>query len=306
MKNNTVNYEERILAFIDILGFKSMIAESEKNVNRIKKIHRALEFLKNQEKNEEWSTELVEIEESAQYKGVENFIISDKISCMCFSDSIIVSVLAKDKINEYVSTLITRISLIGAKLMTEGILLRGVITIGKLLHSDGIIMGQALIDAYELEKNIAGDARIIISQKLLGKMNYPIREKRYCYPYNEYLTRFDDGCVGFHQMIYYQVLQSWENMDKDKMRDELEKIRQVIIQGLDSFFQDPQIFRKYYWLLNQYNNLVILEDNIKNEIIELNKGISRSNIHYSLTDEFYYKNKQISHPHLIQKTKQPQ
>lgn len=293
MKKNTIKYEERILAFIDILGFKNMIAESEKNVNKIKKIHRALEFLKNQEKNETWNTELVEIEESAQYKGIEKFIISDKISCMCFSDSIIVSIPAKDKINEYVSTLITRISFIGAKLMTEGILLRGVITIGNLLHSDGIIMGQALIDAYELEKNVAGDARIIISQKLLEKMNYPIREKKYSYPYHEYLMRFNDGCVGFHQMMYYQVLQSWENMNKDKMRQELEKMRQVIISGLDSFFQNPKVFQKYYWLMNQYNNLIVIEDGIKKDIRILNEGISRCNIHYSLTDEFYNLNKNL-------------
>jgi hypothetical protein len=285
MEKEMVDYEQRIVAFIDILGFKKIIRDSETDVKKLKIIHETLEFLKSQEKPDAWSLQLVEIEESAQYKGVKNFDIADKISCTCFSDSIVISVQTdNNKINEVTSTLIANIAYIGTKLMTEGILLRGAITIGKLIHTDnGVIMGQALIDAYEIEKSVASQARIVISDKLLCELNYPLKAKRNRYPYHQYLTRFEDGCVGFHQMIYFQVLQSWTEMDDTKMKTGLKKIRKTIIDGLDSTFQQPDIFSKYVWLKDQYNELIILTDGLKSKIHKLSDN--GHNIHCKFTDE---------------------
>ena len=71
MKNQEVKYEERIVAFIDILGFKEIIKQSEKDSSKVELIYSVLEFLKNWETSEKWDLKLVEIEEDAQYKGVE-------------------------------------------------------------------------------------------------------------------------------------------------------------------------------------------------------------------------------------------
>src|SRR5688572_27614026 len=120
MEKEIVDYEQRIVAFIDILGFKEIIRESETDSKKLKIIHETLNFLKSQEKPDSWNLQLIEIEESAQYKGVKNFDITDRTSCTCFSDSIVISVQAdSDKINEVTSTLIANIAYIGTKLMTE-------------------------------------------------------------------------------------------------------------------------------------------------------------------------------------------
>ncbi len=85
-------------------------------------------------------------------------------------------------------------------------------------------------------------------------------------------------------------------MTVDKLTTSLEKVRKVIVNGLDSSFEKPDVFEKYKWLQEQYNKLIIIEDydidtkteeNIKIKLRDLNEGLGSQNIHYSYTDDFY-------------------
>lgn len=292
-----LKYERRLIAFIDILGFKDIVKQSETDTSKIELIYSVLEYLKDWEKTEKWDLKFVEIEESAQYKGVNNFDLRGKTNTTTFSDSIVVSVKVDDNVNEMASTLIVNLAYIGTVLLEKGILFRGGLTIGNIIHVDnGTVFGQGLIDAFMLETRSAKYPRIVLSDKLLNELNYPIETKRNSYPYHQYLDRYDDGCVGFHQLIYYQVIESWTEMTPELLTESLSKVRKVIINGLDSSFEKPEVFEKFKWLKEQYNKLIILndfdfetktEEHIKQKIRELNDGIAGQNIHYSYTDNFY-------------------
>jgi hypothetical protein len=297
MKDSDIKYEKRLVTFIDILGFKEIVKQSKKDISKIELIYSVLDYLKNWEVQEKWGLRLVEIEEDAQKRGVENFDISDKTNITAFSDSIVVSVKVESNINEMVSTLIVNLAFIGAILLEKGILIRGGLTVGDLIHKEnGTVFGQGLIESYKLESNNAKYPRIILSDKLLKELNYPIETQRNRYPYHQYLERFKDGCVGFHQMIYYQVIENWTEMTKEKLIESLDKVRKVIVSGLDATFEKPDVFEKYDWLKEQYNRLIILQDfdfdtktheNIKQKIRELNEDIAGQNIHYSHTDNYH-------------------
>lgn len=292
-----MKYENRLIAFIDILGFKEIVRSSEKDSSKIEFLYSVLDYLKSWEIPENWNLQLVEIEEDAQKRGVENFDIRGKTNTTAFSDSIVVSVKVENNVNEMTSTLIVNLAYIGAILFEKGILFRGGITIGNLIHNEkGTVFGQGLIEAYQLETNSAKFPRIILSNKLIQKLNYPLETKRNRYPYHQYLERYEDGCVGFHQMIYFQVIESWTEMTNEKLKESLNIIRKVIIKGLDTSFENPGVYEKYIWLKTQYNNLIILSDfdfktktheNIKLKIRELNEGMNGHNVHYKYTDDFY-------------------
>jgi len=290
--NGEINYEERLVAFIDILGFKEVVKKSERSANTRELIYDSLSFLKKREFASKWDLQLIEIEEDAQKRNLEDFDISDRTTCTSFSDSIAVSVeYNRDNINESFSTLVANLSFVGARLMTKGILFRGGITTGKTVHTDnGIIFGQGLIDAYELESKAACYPRILISDKLLKLLKYPMGRKKDRYPYHQYVKRFSDGCVGFHQMIYFEVLQSWESMNERRLKSGLNKVKKTIIKGLDISFENPNIFKKYLWLKSEYESLYI-EDKIKPKLYNLNENIAGQNIHFSYTDEFYKQKK---------------
>lgn len=261
MNNKKLKYELRIIAFIDILGFKEIVKQSETDTTKIELLFSILEYLKDWETSDRWDLKYLEIEEDAQKKDVNNFDIRGKTNSTSFSDSIVVSVKVSNNVNEMVSTLIVNLSYIGAILMEKGILYRGGLTIGNIIHNEnGPIFGQGLIDAYLLETRSAKYPRIILSDKLLKQLNYPLEAKNDRYPYHQYLNRFEDGCVGFHQMIHYQVIESWSEMTDEKLRESLGNVRKTIIEGLDSSFEKPEVFEKYKWLEDQYDKLIILKD----------------------------------------------
>ena len=297
MTEQKIKYEKRLIAFIDILGFKEIVRQSEIDPAIVDLLYSVLQFLKTWEISEHWDLRLIEIEEDAQKIGVKNFEIRGRTNTSSFSDNIVVSVKVDNNVNEMTSTLISNLAYIGAILIEKGILIRGGLTIGNIVHNEnGTVFGQGLIDAYILERNNAKYPRIILSDKIIKELNYPLEVKKNRYPYHQYIDRFEDGCVGFHQMIYFQVIENWIEMTSQKLMTSLENVRKVIVKGLDSSFENPDVFEKYVWLKDQYNKLSILDDydfetkteeNIKSKIRELNEGISGQNIHFSYTDNFY-------------------
>lgn len=284
-----IAFEKRIIAYLDILGFKKIIHDSISDMTKFDNIHCILNFLKTWERPDEWGLSLIEIEEDAKKNNIEYFDIREISNCTCFSDTIVISVNVEDKdINSIFSTLISNLSTIGLKLLLDGVLIRGGITLGELIHKDnGVIVGPALIDAYELEDNCAKYPRIILSDKIIKELNYPLDHKNNRYPYHQYLKRFDDGCVGFHQMIYYQVLQSWVDLDEEEMKRDLRNIKKQIITGLDNSFENPSVYEKYIFLKDQYEKLCILGEGLKEKFYELNEDISKHNIHFGATESFY-------------------
>ena len=253
-------------------------------------ISRSLGYFKKYEIPEQWGTGIVEIEEDAQSKGLDKFIVSDATTCTCFSDSIVVSVeVDKNNLNERFSTLVANLSKAGAILLCEGIFIRGGITIGEIVHeSAGIVFGQGLIDAYELESAVAFYPRILVSTKLLSNLKYPLRQKRDRYPYHQYLERFEDGCVGFHQLIYFQVMQSVVPKDEELFKQKLKRAKTQIVKGLDANINKPEIFKKYFWMKKEYENLIILDDGIKEIIHDVSEGDCRSNIHFGYIDDIFF------------------
>lgn len=271
-----INYEKRIVAFIDILGFKQMVIDSEKDGNeeKIQSIDNALEFFKKFKSKTYKYNELIDVEEDAQKKGVENFRIHELVEINYFSDSIIISVkVENERINEIFSIFIVYIAALGNLLIKNGILIRGGIDIGNLVHKKGKIFGNALIRAFNLESTIAIYPRIIVSKNLLQKLNYPIKSKKDRYPYHQYLERFEDGCIGFTQLTILQVMDSLnDDIYKDHFKGDktsiLIKTKQTILNGLNENYENPKIFSKYKWLMNSFNNLIILSDKINYKKIE--------------------------------------
>lgn len=272
----SINYEKRIVAFIDILGFKQMVIDSEKigNEKKIQSIDNALEYFKRFKDKTYKYTELIDVEEDAQKKGVENFRIHELLEINYFSDSIIISVKVEDeKINEIFSTFIVYIATLGNLLIKNGILIRGGMDIGNLVHQKGKIFGNALIKAYTLESTIAIYPRIILSKNLLQKLNYPLKSKGDRYPYHQYLERFEDGCIGFTQLSILQVMDSlYDSVYLDHFKGDktsiLNKTKKTILNGLNENFDNPKVFTKYKWLMDSFNRLIILNKTTNYKKIE--------------------------------------
>ena len=136
-----IKFEDRAVAFIDVLGFKQVVDAAGQGVQK----HMELESL-------------IDVLESAVPKldgTVDKTVPRDLIPKHFYiSDSIILSApLTSTKMPSYrgLSTLVMRVIQISHILLSKGFLLRGGISVGPIWHTDSNIVGPAYQEAYQIE-----------------------------------------------------------------------------------------------------------------------------------------------------------
>lgn len=245
-----LQYEDRIVAFIDILGFSDLVQETDNDDGKLRKVLSALQIINMQERNDAFNV---------INRMMEN---TPLIKYACFSDSITVSIPCgtKENICATFSTLMCSITELGYDLATFGVFVRGGISVGKFLHTDtGIVVGPPLIEAYNLENKVAKNARIILSNKLISQMsNYNIDMD---FLYYKNLERYEDGCVGFDQFLHADL--RLKELSKQPLNqytfelDSIESIRSHVVKGLDKYSELPDVYAKYKWLRERFNTVAV-------------------------------------------------
>ena len=131
-------YDKRIILFLDILGFRTLI-----NAGREAEL---LEVLKIP----------AELQSTWPYDGTTNMRLT------AFSDSIVISDRVGDDDFPY-QRLVYYASYLTWKFLARGILIRGGFAVGPLHHEQNIIFGPAMVEAYQLESEFAIYPRIAVS-----------------------------------------------------------------------------------------------------------------------------------------------
>jgi len=169
-----VNYENRLVLFVDILGFKNIVNRSVTDRSLLEFVHECISSLSGSTietktyKNIPWVP--VNKEDEGAHIITPNHPEFDQrtrdkwpISVTHFSDCIVMS--AKADTNGSCNLLMRTATDLLYSFFERGILLRGGITVGKLIHeSSGVLFGPALVEAYELESNEAKYPRFVVSK----------------------------------------------------------------------------------------------------------------------------------------------
>ena len=171
-------YNERFIAFIDILGFGSLVDESAKNHQMPGKILAALSSIQPEIIHKEAYLRVnKELIPPAQLLEVMNFseIMTNsmrqkmKVVVTYFSDSLVISAPSDDLISSQM--ILDMLAKLSIKLWTEhALLIRGGITLGNLIHiENGPLFGPAMNRAYYLESKIAKNPRILIDASCIER-----------------------------------------------------------------------------------------------------------------------------------------
>lgn len=264
-----MNYENRIVLFLDILGFKSII---EKTIDKNQDNEEGIETLYNNLTGiKEFLTSRLK-----QKDVFQNRNLSLKVTQ--FSDSIIISFINDD--NSTLLNLIRTIQELILKLVNNGILCRGAISYGKLIHDNRLIFGPALNDAYETETKAALYPRIILDKSLIeiGKQSKQPSLFQESINNEEIILGYlsQDSDDKYYIDYFPKDIGNYKYVTDIQVY--LANLRQIIING--SRFTKPDLKVKYGWMKNKYNNLLTL---LKNE--SKNKDISKANGLYSYIDK---------------------
>gem|GEM_PF-2003931 len=243
-------YEYQYVAFLDMLGFKSICGEGKLNCSQIKAVFNDIELLKMQFNN---FSKLILPEDFYQ-----------KTDFTIMSDSIVISAPHSDLGLLFILYLS---SIIQNMLLQNGILLRGGIAEGEHFKLDNIMFGPALICAYSIESNMAVYPRIVLSDSIVSSLiEKGVFNKK---SVQDYIAKYKNGnenpddknddavttqikllvTVGSEDSFcFVNQFNTIELMSLSK--EKKDKIASVINEGLSN--QDNGIIAKYHWLDNHY------------------------------------------------------
>jgi hypothetical protein len=145
-----IQFEERAVAFIDVLGFKSLVEQAALSSETLKQLSKLVELLEG----------VVPRLDATVDSSVPPHLIPKH---NCISDCIILSAPIRDEDRIYYNGLeivIMRVIQLTHFFLDAGYLIRGGISVGKVWHTDTNIVGPAYQEAYLLEAK--GDEPMVV------------------------------------------------------------------------------------------------------------------------------------------------
>jgi len=139
------DYPERAVAFIDILGFAQLIGRIGSEPALHRRVKRALTWFNH-------------MQESSLKPNTSQTALEFAV----FSDSVVISAAVHE-----LHSILWSVLHLQAELFGIGVLLRGGIAQGRLIHRGNLIYGEGMLRAYELESRVAVYPRVIVEDELV-------------------------------------------------------------------------------------------------------------------------------------------
>ncbi len=224
---NNSDYSKRLVAFIDILGFKKLILQNKsKSLKSIIKIDGNINHV-------------ISVLRDTYGKSFSTKLFSDCICVSCESTP------------ENMMYILYELSFIQLYLSLDGIFIRGALSEGNHFENDHMIFSRGLVKAYKLQNN-ALYPRIIVDKSLITRS---ILDGNYYFPSyiqfqkRSFLIQAPDGYffVDYLNMLHEEGFEQIVELQNHK-----KEIIKAVRQNQDNI----EVLEKYKWL-SEYHNLKI-------------------------------------------------
>lgn len=241
----SLKYEPRIVAFLDVMGWAAAIAASANSVEETQKLGIAIQGLNAHVKMTTWQREY----------GGPNGWPGDPMMTQ-FSDSLLISFAADRNAKSHLEMTLSAVVL---GLMFNGFVVRGAVTFGQTIHREALAYGPAMVAAYKLEQESAIDPRIILNPDLADTWGAgePVYDRKGALLGHRRLWRQDDDGIYFFDHLSNPVgLFMLDQQEPPAVfRDHMVKWRELIVQRMEQHRGSPSVVRKYAWLARYFNRI---------------------------------------------------
>lgn len=241
----SLRYEPRIVAFLDVLGWAAAIAASARSIELTQKLGIAMQGLAAHVDMVSWQRE---------HAGPGGWPGDPMMTH--FSDSLLISFSADRNAKMHMEM---TLSAIIQSLMLHGFIARGAVSCGPLIHREALAYGPALIAAYELEKEEAIVPRIILDRPLANAWGpgEPVQNRDGAFlGYRKFWRQDDDGWYFFdHFSNPFGLFRLDRKEPPSGFRANMTRWRELIVQRLDENRERPPVLRKYVWLARYFNRI---------------------------------------------------
>jgi hypothetical protein len=234
-------YRKTLVTYIDILGFRQLIKQSERDPTKVDEILNILKITK--EKGQDGPISHV---------GSDTLDIA--ITSQNFSDLIIRKVnRAPDPQGFLMLMELILLSRIQCTLLTaHGVLIRGGICENHLYMEDGFVFGPALVRSYELAEQKAVFPRIMVDAAMVEATNYAFPGLM-----NKFMLKIRDEVFIDYLYASFTTLGVMHLKADEQKLAMLEAHKKVIERKLVELAADARAYDKIDWLACYHNSVII-------------------------------------------------
>jgi hypothetical protein len=185
-----IEFSERVVAFIDILGFGSLVRRMQTDADLRRDVYTALRRTLGKE------------------QGL-SAMQDRQVEMTSFPDC---TVLSSPAGNE--REILAKAAYLTRDFLFSGILCRGAIVTGPAYHRDRILLGPAVVDAYERERGVAKFPRIVVSDDVAARARERDTQPDAIVKWSRVLRRDVDGC-WFVDPFHFSVKDTAAEVEDD-------------------------------------------------------------------------------------------
>ncbi len=246
-------YEERAVAFLDIMGWRNLAESSASDPALRAKMGAMLAYLKAMHELppsiQDWRRQ--KAEEAGRAFDPDD----GRLQFAQFSDSIVISGDAQ----MFIPLVFNIWGINRALFYNSSLLVRGAVTAGLMYHKGSIAFGPAITAAYDLEQKHAIYPRIIFDPKLSFPENNAVPGS----PLSTWFRKSSDGLWFFDYLnplmsdtprLHDAAMQP--ELLEQFIRPSLNHSSALIQEGLIKYSGLPRIWEKYRWMADYFNIVV--------------------------------------------------
>ena len=148
-KKRRTSFEDRFVAFVDILGFRDIVARMQSEPALFSMVRDALKTIDKQARQfRDYRAALMQSHEAIIASGKAPLTRPSHLNMTAFSDCYVISETFP------AWHVLAGVQALGANLLRQGILCRGAVVRGLAYHENRVLFGPAIIEAYELESQV--------------------------------------------------------------------------------------------------------------------------------------------------------
>lgn len=236
-------YEERYIAFVDILGFKDLVNQSQNDPSKVQALSSALDTIR--PSSPKVILDAMDVEQQEDFD----------LRIHTFSDFVVASV---PPTNVGLCALAYVIWNLSTAWLSTKILCRGGITKGKCLHRGGpvpMVFGPAFVAAYELESSVADMPRVILSKEVRLDWQRFVAQGSLDSKLQLLVQQCEDGphCID----IFCHLRKSGFDLVTRDWPEEANEMRTALVDRLDDTAEKPAVYRKALWLAKRFNKAIL-------------------------------------------------
>lgn len=238
-------YPIRYAAFLDIIGFRELIADLNKDEIQFSAVQDILKNVHNPD-----------------LEDLKNLLPHSDLRAQSISDAVAISASMTAHGLAHMFMAIERLA---QKLLKAGFFVRGAIVKGRLFHNAEMVFGEGIVRAYDFESKVARYPRIMLPREIVDDVNKYLEAGLMKKVLDGQVRRSKDGPHYLHVLRYYGGITEMKGDDpkRPEFLAKLVDIRDHIQLRLDEAVDDPNHFEKVHWFADYWNDVFLQVKGLK-------------------------------------------